>query len=452
MESAIYGELFEAAPDGRIVPDEATGYKYSHDNLQVDISIRHGVRFQDGTPFNAQAVALSIQRDLAPAEGCTCLTNFSAVKTITAPSTYVVRLTLSRPDAALISSFIDEAPNWTVSPTALKQRGEPEFAQHPVGAGPFEVVSDVASSKLVLRRNPNYWEKGHPYLDGLTFISTASDENNFNALRSGEAQMMSTNSVVTVGQAKGAADLKVIGLPALTIGMVRLNAGIPPFNNKLAREAVTYATNTMALISKLYDNLYEPQQGFESSGMLFFKSKVPGSRGYDPARARQLVREVGGITVTLQTIMNSQASATEAEALAAQWNAVGINTKIQVNPLPTTLQNFKAHSWEAFDGTNTATVDPGNSLSQTFQTGGSLSGTADATLDRLLAQGLATNNQAKRAIIYAQVNQRIDTQADAIFLYGSGIYILTNSEVSGVPLVAAAGAAGTENFENVRLG
>ncbi len=193
---SIFGQLFELGSNGKVTPNMATGYSFSDGGKTVTIGIRPGMKFTDGTPLNAAAVVWNIQRDLK--SPCTCKPTWP-VASVTAVGTSKVQIKLKSVFAPIIASFIDSTANWIASPTAYKKMGEKAFALKPVGAGPFEVVSDTLSSVLVLKKNPGYWQKGRPYLDKLTFKTVSSDEAAYEAMLAGEGQVyedMSTPSLL----------------------------------------------------------------------------------------------------------------------------------------------------------------------------------------------------------------------------------------------------------------
>jgi len=165
---AIYGELFEVGPDGKLVPDLATAYAFGDGGKTLTLDLRHGVTFSDGTPFNAAAVVFNFERDLAN-KSSGSNPPWPAHPTIRASGPYSVVIGFSTPDGAAVNQLLDTNLTWIVSPTALKKLGEKRFSVDPVGAGPFEVVSDTESVKLVLKKNPHYWQAGHPYLSRLIF-------------------------------------------------------------------------------------------------------------------------------------------------------------------------------------------------------------------------------------------------------------------------------------------
>ena len=161
--NAIYGDLFELGTGGKLIPDLATGYSYANGGKTVNLTLRQGVTFSDGTPFNAAAVVYNWKRDLAGT--CTCKPVFFSPPVITQTGTYSLSFTLSYVYAPFINNLQADIFNWIASPAAIQKMGEKAFALTPVGAGPFTVVSDTPGSQLVLKKNPHYWEKGKPYLD-----------------------------------------------------------------------------------------------------------------------------------------------------------------------------------------------------------------------------------------------------------------------------------------------
>ena len=174
MMEAIYGQLFMLGPGGKIEPDLATGYTFSPDAKTVTIALRKGVKFTDGTPFNAQAVIDNWNRDFGPlAQKAGIAPNWDVVRTnpkvptstpvagsfvATGPYTVVVHQDV--PNAAFINQLFDSITTWIGSPTAIQKMGEQAFAKNPVGAGPFVVDSDTYSNQVVVKKNPNYWQAG----------------------------------------------------------------------------------------------------------------------------------------------------------------------------------------------------------------------------------------------------------------------------------------------------
>jgi peptide/nickel transport system substrate-binding protein len=434
---AIYGDLFEQGPNNKPIPDLATGYKITNGGLTVTITLRSGVTFSDGTPFNSTAVMQNIQRDLDPANAnaCGCVPNFP-VASMSAPNPTTFVMQLKTPYAPIIEAFYNSGPNWTPSPTALAKMGETAFALNPVGAGPFTVVSDKPSSELQLAANPHYWQKGAPKLSSLTFTSIGSDESAYEAIQAGQAgayQRFQTYSLIKTIKSK----LTVAQTPATQPGVIQLNTTIAPFNNLTAREAIYYATDPNAInTSLLYGTGIVTQSMTGPGAANFYSPKVPGYRTYNPAKAKALVKQLGGLSVAL-TIVSSPLEVQFAEALKSEWAAAGINATIASDNIGQAIAAFKADSWQAgvpFPGSFDPSI--GTGLGEYLSTS-LLTGVKNPAMDALIAKATSGTASA-RAATFKQIWKLASDQAYGPFLPIPPVYQIAAKGVSGPGLTTTA--------------
>jgi peptide/nickel transport system substrate-binding protein len=425
--NSIYGQLFRLNEKGKIVPELATGYAYEDGGKTVKLKLRPGVKFTDGTAFDAEAVVFNIKRDLKST--CTCRPTWP-VKSVAAEGTDTVVLTFTRPFAAVIASFIDSNANWTASPTALKKLGERQFRVKPVGAGPFKVVSNKLSSTLVLERNPTYWKQGRPYLDRLTFKSIGGDEAAYQAIQAGQAQAYEGMSTPRLVQQAGKNDkLKVTQQLSTSPYYMQLNTKIPPFDDPRARQAIYYASDSEAIRSKLFDNMYENTQGFTGPGGLFYEPKVEGYRGYDLEKAKALVKQMGGLTVQLGTI-NVLVAKQTIQALQSQWQQAGIKVTIDSYDLTGLIQAFQSKKWQAMLQT-AGSYDPAQGVGVAFRMSSQspFSGIKDDKLDAMLNEAAGTLDQSARKELYGQIAKYVSDQAYGPFYFA---FAPANVAVKGV--------------------
>jgi len=399
---AIYGELFELGPKGAIISDLATGYSFSKDAKTFTITLRRGVKFADGTPFNAAAVVWNIERDLASS----CCKLGWPLRSVTATGPYTVQVRLPVPDGAFINQIFDSTADWIASPAAVQKMGEKAFALKPVGAGPFVVVSDTPSSVLVLKKNPNYWQKGRPYLDSLTFKAVGSDEAAYEAMLAGNGQLyedMSTPSLLT----QAAQHFNVENQLGTSPYDLQLNTLAPPFSNIKAREAIYAATNFEPILQHVFGDLYPVTEGFTGPGGICYQPTVPGYPPYNLALAKSLVRQLGGLTVNLGTIQSLVAQETT-EALQTEWAAAGIKTTISSYPLASLIAQYTSRRWQAMVQT-AGSYDPaaGVGVGFRFSSLSLFSGVHDPHLDNLLYQATATIDLSQRCSLYGQAAQYI---------------------------------------------
>jgi peptide/nickel transport system substrate-binding protein len=415
--TAIYGQLFELGSGGKIVPDLATGYSFSPDAKTVTITLRQGVKFTDGTPFNAQAVYSNWMRDLGPIaikNGLNPTTwivprqpapkgsppgtlgpALPSAFTVTGPYTIVVHQLV--PNGAFIDQLFDSIPNWIASPTALQKEGA-SFGQNPVGAGPFVVATNTPNNELVVKKNPNYWQAGHPYLDQITFKTVGSDEAAYEALLANEGQIyenMSTTQLINQSQSHFTVDNNLGTSPY----DLQLNTAVPPFNNPKARQAIYAATNFDPILQHLFGGRYPTTESFTGPGGICYEQKVPGYQHYDPTLAKQLIQESGLNKVTIQLgTISIQTAQNSMQALATEWEQLGLKVSQQSWPLSGLIAAFEANggkSWQAMVQTAGA-YDPagGVGVGFRFNSKSPFSGVHDPQASTSMATRCGYYNQA----------------------------------------------------------
>jgi peptide/nickel transport system substrate-binding protein len=413
--NSIFGQLFQIAEGGKLIPDLAASATPSAGGATWTITLQPNLKFSDGTPLDAAAVVTNWKRDFA--NPCTCKpTGLPPIKSITAPNATTVQIKFAGPDGAFQNQLLVANLNWIASPTALSKMGEQAFKIKPVGAGPFTVVSDTLSNTLVLKKNPTYWQTGRPYLDNLTFKATADDESALETLESGGAQAydgMATPSLVSTYKSH----FTTTEQPATSPYDIQLNTATAPFNNIKAREAIYYATDAAVIDQKLFGDQFQVVQGFTAPGGLFYYPNVPGYPTYDLAKAKALVKEIGGLNVNFFTLA-SPVNQNFMEALQTLWKQAGINTSIHLYSLAGLIQQFDTKKWQAALQTAGA-WDPaaGVGLGFRFLSASPFSGVHDPKLDAMILAGQAAVNPATRDKIYQQAAQYIAKNAYGPFLF-----------------------------------
>jgi peptide/nickel transport system substrate-binding protein len=418
FRNAVFGELFHQGANGKIEPDLASGYDLSDDGRTLTVTLRKGVTFSDGTPFDAAAVQKAWQRALDPANGCQCVTTFSAVDATEARGDDTLVMTLSRPFPAVVNAFISTALNWIPSPKAIDGMSEADFGLKPVGAGPFVVDSNDPSQRLVLSRNPTYFKENRPYLDKLTFQSIGSDQSAYAGLQSGTAQMVEGMTTVPL-LTQGKTAFNLVPVPSTGVWMTQFNSKPgSALADQTAREALRYATDTKALNDVLFDGLNKLTQSPTASGGLFHTEKVDNYIAYDLDKAKQLMAQVPGkIRVRLMT-SSSNVGLQAAQALQAMWNKIGVETEISQPDLAGKQERVKNGDWEVLFGFGGA-FDPALNLGTAsfFGSKGPNSGTADPELDQLIADAAKALDAKERGDLYRKAFQLLSDKSYANFLF-----------------------------------
>lgn len=438
LMNAVFGGLFQLTADAdgsnaRVAGVLARDYEVRDDGRTLVIHLRDGVRFTDGTPFDAEAVKFNIERDLT--SPCTCAPTawpWRREEPVTIPDPHTVVLHFTRPYGAVVNALPATNVNWIVSPTALAQIGEAQFRITPVGAGPFRIVSNQLSSKLVLERNPTYWQQGRPYLDKLVFQSIGGEQAAMQVLQAGDAQVYEgMTSTPLIEHAMQDAGLAVTQQPPTSPYVVQLNTAHPPFDDKRAREAIYYATDVEAIRTGLFRGWYPVSQSFTGPGGLFHHGTVPGYRGYDPARARAIVAELGGLHITLGTLRSFVAEQVTT-ALQSQWREAGIDVSIETHDFAVLIREFQVGKWDAMLQT-AGSYDPEASggVSFRFRSDQPFTGVHDPKLDALLLDAAASFDTHERDGLYLQAAHYISDNAYGPFLFAFASTQVFARDVSG---------------------
>ena len=423
--NAVYGQLFELGDKGKLIYDLATGYQYSNGNKTVTIDLRPGVKFSDGSPLTADVVKWNWTRDLE--SSCTCAAEWTVARTnpkvtTSAPAASVIKVVnpttiqvnLAVADGAFINQMFDSIPNWIISENSFNKMGEKAFAQLPVGAGPFIMVSDSYSNQIVMKKNPTYWQasQGLPYLDNLTFKSVSGDEAAYEAMLSGEGQVytdMSTPQLLT----ESAQHFDVLNQLGTSPYDLQLNTAVAPFNNPKAREAIYAMTNFAPILQNIFKNAYPVVEGFTGPGGICYQPTVAGYQGYNATLAKQLVQQSGldKVTIDLGTISSSPVAAETTQALSQEWAAFGVKTTLHSYGLNALIQTFTANagkSWQAMIQTAGA-YDPagGVGVGFRFNSTSPFSGVHDPKLDTILSSAAASSSLSVRCPLYNQAAEYI---------------------------------------------
>ena len=218
------------------------------------LKLRKGVKFHDGTPFNAEAVRFNLARaqDKATSSMSSELTSIDKVEVV---DEHTVRLRLKAPDASLVLAFTDRA-GMMISPTAVQKLGD-QFGRTPVGAGEYRMVRWQPGSEARLERFADYYEPGRPYLDAIVFKIMPDADTRVSALRSGQVDFIMEVPAQDFAGLKGERGLRAHEGPTLAYWRIFMNMAKPPLDKKGAREAINLALDRPSLLKTVIFGLGE---------------------------------------------------------------------------------------------------------------------------------------------------------------------------------------------------
>lgn len=246
---AIHDPLMSYGADLKPRPFLAESLTPNADLTQYTVKLRAGIKFHDGTPLNAQALKDAFDNYLKPATARTAgalrpVLSLDVVDELTAI------YKLDGPNAAFPDLLATPPINFVFSPTAAKAAGD-NYSAHPVGTGPFIFDSWQRDSQLVVKKNPNYWRKGLPLLEQVTFRPLPDEDSRLASLQSGDVDVMHTvrqaqNVVKASKSGNEITSYPKVGNPS---ALVVYAMSHPPLDDKRVRQGLAYALDQKALIS-----------------------------------------------------------------------------------------------------------------------------------------------------------------------------------------------------------
>ena len=428
-------------------PGLAESWDISPDGLTYTFHLRKGVKFHDGTPFNADAVVFSIGRMMKdrnvkfvgkplevpaqerPPEYWVSMEMDDTVGAIEAVDEYTVVFKLKRVEAPFLANMgMDFAD--IISPTAFMQNPK-EFIRNPVGTGPFKFVKWVKDDRIILEKNPDYWDKsGGPYLDQLIFRSIPENSVRFLELKTGNIHICQFPNPADIALAEKDKNLILPTQPGMNIGYLSFNHTKEPWKSSVdVRRAIAYAINRKAIVDNIYQGMGQVAKNPIPPTMWGYNDKVPGY-AYDPVKAKEMLKKAGfpdgkGLgEISLWSMPVPRPYNPDGlkigEAMAADLAKVGITAKVVTFEWGTYLkrQREQPEDMDLFQlGWTGDNGDPDNFLAVLFD---GLASSAIRTqwhnekYHELMVKGRQTIDQNERAKIYEEAQQLIYDEVPVI--------------------------------------
>jgi len=322
---AVYDTLILREPDGKVSPMLATAWKYNAANTKLTVDLRTDVTFSDGAKFDAAAAKANLDH-FKKANGPQ-MAQLSAVQDVAVVDADTIDINLSAPDPAL-EYFLSQAAGLMGSPKALGTEG---IKTEPVGSGPYvmDKAASVKDSQTVFTARKDYWNKDLQKYQKLTFKILTDLTARTNALVSG--QVDATILDPKNGKQAEGAKMKLAANEVDWQGLLLLDrdgAKNPALKNVLVRQAINYAFDRKTILDQVMLGQGTPtSQPFgKASGA--WTEELENYYSYDPAKAKQLLKEAGyesGVTLEIPSVPGFE---TQISVVQQQLADVGITLKV----------------------------------------------------------------------------------------------------------------------------
>jgi peptide/nickel transport system substrate-binding protein len=425
---------------GAIVPDLAERWELANDQVTWTFHLRRGVKFHDGSPFNAEAVRFTIDRAIGPRSvPSPARTYLSVVDRVEVLNDATVRIVTKGPSGPFLANLAHVSAGAMLSPSAMEKAGR-SAGREPVGTGPFRLAEWRRSDRLVLERNETYFgDKAR--VQRLVYRAVPEASARARQLETGDADVAVRLPPLEAKRMSATAGVEVLRTVSIRPMMFYLNTRKKPFNDLRVRRAINMAIDRQELIQTVLSGEATPLDSLLAPGLpgyIHVQSPI-----YDPARARELlnqrgVSDAGRITMDCpqgRFLLDREVCA----AVAAQLGRVGLNVQTRIfadyaqyvasrakRDYDMTMLAFAPASLDA-DGTFQSTVRSANA-GETFN----WADFSNVRVDALIDAGRATADEGKRREIYAQLQKMVMHDQPTLLLYNEHDLTGIRKGVTGV--------------------
>lgn len=462
VQDQIYDRLLEFKPGtAELAPGLATAWSVSGDGKVWTFKLRSGVKFHDGSDFDANAVKFNVERwwDAKHPNGYRnagkayevwqqVFGGFkgqpnSLLQNVVVKDQSTIQFILKQPFAAFPAA-IGSAFFGIASPTAIKKAGANYGTPSSlaVGTGPFMFKEWRIGDRILLTKNPNYWQKGFPKANQLVIRFVADPAARLAQLRAGQIDFTVDLAPDQLKEIQGDANLDANPRPSLNVGYLALNPSYKPLADVRVRQAIALAINRKQIVQAFWRNLGTSDSYFTPPTLTWAKSTKIADYTFNPQKAKQLLTQAGypkGFNLELWYMPVSRpyfpTPKPIAEAFAADLSAIGIRVNLKTQDWAAYIADRKKPpGYQAFMLGWTADYgDPDSFYYPHFGPGGTddIGNWKNTKVFQLLDRGRATGDRAARAKIYAEVSEILHNEVVRLPIVHSQPLLAKRKNIAG---------------------
>lgn len=430
----LFETLIEMDMSGKLVPGLAESWEMKDGNKTVILKLKKGVKFHDGTDFNAAAVKFVLERVLKPDTKATSRVDIEDIASIDVMDDYTVKLNLKNPSVVILSALSNYA-GYMISPAAIQKYGK-DLVRNPVGTGPFKMKEAVEGDHITLVRFENYHTMGKdgkplPYLDEIVVKIIPDDSVKLVNLRSGSLDLLDSVQTMNIRNLSQSKDFAVAAAGARGY-KVMLNVLNEPFSKKEVRQAIAYAVDREEFVKVIADGYGTVEPYIAIKNQWFYE---PTQRySYNLEKAKELLAKAGypnGFKTKL-SFTSREPDKTVVQLLQAQLKKVGI--EIELEAFDRLAFNDKWYKGQGEMGQNFASIPKPDPYIQYQIYHGTkalfnFTGYSNKDYDKALEDSKTEFDTAKRKALLKKAQEIYLDDSAEIFLFQMPLYQAYNKKL-----------------------
>lgn len=429
LQRTMMEGLFGFDKDMKVIPLLAESYEGNENATEYTFKLREGVKFTDGTDFNADSAIYNLERMSDQTLGLKRNSLFKMIEKCEKIDDYNIKVYLNEPFGAFINTLAHPA-GLMVSPKALEEYGK-DIGNHPVGTGRYIFESWTPGEKLVIKANPDYWQ-GAPEFTSVTFKPITENGTRVSMLQTGDADFINPVPSEQLEALKNDSNITIETKPSIITRYINMNTAKKPFDNVKVRQALNYAIDKEAYSKVVYNGLGIPADSLLGPNVQFYSAQTPYE--YNVEKAKELLKEAGypdGFETSLWS-GNTTTNIKATQFIKQQLEAIGVKVKVENMETGTLEEKTTGFAkgtpgdqvgvemyvigWSPSTGDADWMIRPLLASESIPPVSYNLSYYSNAELDGYIQDALETADPAKRAEAYEKAQKLLWEEAPMIFL------------------------------------
>jgi len=431
----MYSYLVQADKDLRIQPDLAEKWEISPDGKTYTFFLRKGVKFHNGRELVSEDVKYSIERIRDPNKASQGKALMATIDSVDTSDQYVAKVMLKEPDSGLLAAF---ASAWgAIVAKEEVEKGGGNLNKADGGSGPYMLEEWVPNQALKLKRFPDYYDKNVAHLDGITFQVIPEESAIIAQLRSGNVHLTALKDNKNYQVVKDVPNLDTLRGTRLGFDYLNIDNQREPFNKLEVRQALQYALDRdefLAVCTSGLGQLISPAPPALKDYTLDPKSFPEYKQ--DLNKAKELLAKAGlpnGFKTSIEIIPQFATMVTGSQVLADQLKKIGIELEIKQFEYGVWLERFNTHQFELAWNVTGGNADPDPLFRSRLHSkvGSNQNNSTDTEIDKVLEEGKAITDLAKRKEHYANVQKLLVQRVPQVWMFSSDLIHVTKKTVKG---------------------
>lgn len=434
--TTLCDKLVDISPDLKIMPQLATEWSFNDDNTILYMKFREGVKFHDGTPFNAEAVKYNILRSMNLPESRR-KTELVSIKEIKVTDDLQLEIHLKKPDVAILAHFADRS-GMMISPTEAEKAGQ-RFFENPVCSGPFKFSERVYQDKIVFDKFEDYWNAENIHFDRITYLSIIDPSVRLTNLASGDLNMISGLAATDIDYVNDDPDLKVVKITGLGYQGITINVGNgdranhPLGQSAALRRAFNMAINREVINEVVFDSQQKVGNQPFPPGNIWYNDDYP-VQDVDIEKARQIVVESGYDRVPVELVVtNTPINLQLVQVIQSMVKPVGFDVTIKSMEFATLISNWRSGDFEIIQIGWSGRIDPDGNIHGFVVCDSVLNyaGYCDKRVDEALNAARTTSDFNERKAYYDAARSVLNEDLPLMYFYHQSYIWGLNNQIDG---------------------